>query len=293
MKDQTETGLKMRADAEALAAGFPSLMAAAEHLASLAVLGSHGRRRPGLGAEFWQYRTAEFTDGLRDIDWRRSARSDDRFVRQMELQVAQSLALWVDQAASMDYASMDHLPTKAQRAEVLGLAAAILMAKSGERVGLMDGRSPKIGLPQVEKMALALASASRRQEYDAPLKTNLLPGSHAIFISDFLGDWDAILAGLENAAGQRVNGILVQVLDPAEEEFPFSRRVLFESMGGAISFETKQAAALKDRFQARLSERQDALRELARNTGWHVFFHRTDQSASEMLRQIFLAMEHS
>lgn len=291
MNDISEQGLKLRARADALSSGFPGLMASAENLASLAVLGPHGRRRPGFGAEFWQYRPAEHTDGLRDIDWRRSGRSDDRFVRQMELQVAQSLSIWVDQAASMDFASANQ-DTKAMRAEVLGLAAAILMAKSGERVGLMnDGAKPKIGLPQVEKIAMSLASAKRSDEYQAPQRTDLLPGSHALFISDFLGDWDQIVAGLENAAGQRVNGILVQTLDPVEEDFPYSRRVLFESVGGGISFETKQAGSLKERFQAKMRERQDALRTLAKNTGWQLLFHRTDQSALDALRWIFLAME--
>ena len=292
MSDAAAHGLTLRARADTLASGFPSLLASAENLASLAVLGPHGRRRPGLGAEFWQYRPAEHTDGLRDIDWRRSARSDDRYVRQMELQVAQSLSIWVDQAASMDFSSNPQRDTKATRAEVLALAAALLMVNAGERVGLInDGLTPKIGLPQVEKMAMSLASAKRSDEYQAPRKTDLLPGSHTLFVSDFLGDWDQILAGLENAAGQRVNGILVQVLDPVEEDFPYSRRVLFESVGGSIAFETKQAGSLKDRFQAKLKERQDALRTLARNTGWQLLFHRTDQNALDALRWIFLAME--
>ena len=160
MSDAAAHGLTLRARADTLASGFPSLLASAENLASLAVLGPHGRRRPGLGAEFWQYRPAEHTDGLRDIDWRRSARSDDRYVRQMELQVAQSLSIWVDQAASMDFSSSPQRDTKATRAEVLALAAALLMVNAGERVGLInDGLTPKIGLPQVEKMAMSLASA--------------------------------------------------------------------------------------------------------------------------------------
>ncbi|MEM9210704.1 MAG: DUF58 domain-containing protein [Pseudomonadota bacterium] len=285
-------GLRLRADADALAAGFPSLMAAADRLATLATLGPHGRRRPGLGAEFWQYRMAEQTDGLRDIDWRRSARGDDRFVRQMELQIAQSLSIWVDQGASMNFVSEKSSETKAHRAEVLGLAAALLMVKSGERVGLLgDPDPPKIGISQVEKMAMSLASVDRDEEYAAPAKRDLQPGSHVVFFSDFLGDWPSIISALSNSASQRVNGILVQVLDPVEEEFPYSRRVIFESIGGGLSFETQQAGALRDRFLARMHARKQALRDLARNTGWQLLFHRTDQPALEALRWIFLAME--
>ncbi|MEM9715990.1 MAG: DUF58 domain-containing protein [Pseudomonadota bacterium] len=292
MSDAAQTGLNLRAEAEALSGGFPGLMAAAENLASMAILGPHGRRRPGMGTEFWQYRAAKPEDGLRDIDWRRSARSDERFVRQTELQVAQSLSLWVDQGASMDFASDASRHSKAFRAEVLGVAAALLMAKAGERVGLLNDAAPtKIGLPQVEKMALELALTEREHEYHAPEKRDLRPGSHVLFLSDFLGDWDQIIEGLSNAAQQKVNGILVQVLDPIEEEFPFSRRVLFESVGGGLQFETKQAGSLRDRFLQRLHQRQSDLRDLARNTGWQVMFHRTDRSALDALQWIFFAME--
>ncbi|MEO0342913.1 MAG: DUF58 domain-containing protein [Pseudomonadota bacterium] len=292
MSDVVHSGLKLRAEAETLSNGFPTLMAAAHQLSAMAVLGPHGRKRPGMGAEFWQYRMADQTDGLRDIDWRRSARSDERFVRQTELNVAQSLSLWVDQGASMDFSSSQQHHSKAFRAEVLGLSTALLMAKSGERTGLLNDAEPaKIGLSQVEKMAISLALADRSSEYHAPEKRDLQPGSHVLFLSDFLGDWDHIVRGVANAAQQKVNGILVQILDPVEEEFPFSRRVLFESVSGGIQHETKEAGSLRERFLKRLQDRQNALRSFARNTGWQVLLHRTDRSALDALRWIFLAME--
>jgi hypothetical protein len=46
----------LRHGAERLAASLPPLLADAEHLASTVMLGEHGRRRPGMGDEFWQYR---------------------------------------------------------------------------------------------------------------------------------------------------------------------------------------------------------------------------------------------
>ena len=75
------------------------------------------------------------------------------FVRQMEWQNLQAVHLWVDRSASMQYRGEKGLPLKGERARVLGLAAAILLAKAGESVGLMEdpqppkhgrvGRSPK------------------------------------------------------------------------------------------------------------------------------------------------------
>ena len=55
------------------------------------LLGAHGRRRSGLGDEFWQYRPLSEADEAREIDWRRSAKSDVHFIRQKEWQAAQSV----------------------------------------------------------------------------------------------------------------------------------------------------------------------------------------------------------
>ena len=71
----THTPKGLRREAEASAAAFPALLADARQLASTVILGAHGRRRAGMGDEFWQYRPATATDARRTIDWRRSARA--------------------------------------------------------------------------------------------------------------------------------------------------------------------------------------------------------------------------
>ncbi|MEO1197165.1 MAG: DUF58 domain-containing protein, partial [Pseudomonadota bacterium] len=96
---------ELRQKAEGLAGPFPPLLAAAEHLAASVLLGDHGRRRSGMGDEFWQYRASQPGDERRLIDWRRSARSDTEFVREKEWQAAQSVMIWVDPAQSMAFSS--------------------------------------------------------------------------------------------------------------------------------------------------------------------------------------------
>ncbi|MGB0439560.1 MAG: DUF58 domain-containing protein, partial [Paracoccaceae bacterium] len=148
--------MSLQTGAEALADGLPDLLVQADHLANTVMLGTHGRRRPGQGDDFWQYRPMVAGDSLRDVDWRRSARGDTSFVRQREWQLAQSVTLWVDPAASMRFASVKGGVTKAQRAQVLGLAAAILMLRAGERVGLADPMIPP-GRSRAQKRLLAAA----------------------------------------------------------------------------------------------------------------------------------------
>lgn len=280
----------LRRDAEEAAAGFPALMAAADQLAATITLGAHGRRRAGPGDEFWQYRQAAQGDALRDIDWRRSARADAHFVRQMEWQNLQAVHLWVDRSLSMQYRGGEDVPHKGERARILGLAAAILLAKAGESVGLMeDPQPPKAGRGQITKMAMRLAEAVQN-DYGVPPNKEMVRGNRALLISDFLGDWDTVIDALSRAADQRVQGCLVQVLDPSEESFPFDGRTIFESMGGGVSFETRRAKALRDDYLARLAERKDQLTALARRTGWMYLCHHTDQSAQSALMWIHNAI---
>ncbi len=281
---------QLRSDAEEAAAGFPALMAAADQLAATISLGAHGRRRAGPGDEFWQYRPATQGDALRDIDWRRSARADAHFVRQMEWQNLQAVHLWVDRSGSMQYSGAKDIPLKGERARILGLASAILLAKAGESVGLMeDPQPPKHGRGQITKMAMRLVSQSA-DEYGVPPNKEMIRGNRALLISDFLGDWDRVIEALSRAADQRVQGCLVQVLDPTEESFPFDGRTIFESMGGGLSFETRRAKALRSDYLERLAERKDQLEALARRTGWMYLCHHTDQPAQSALMWIHNAI---
>ena len=283
--------LALRSASEDLAAPLPALLAEAEHLATTVLLGDHGRRRAGTGDTFWQYRPAQPYDEARSIDWRRSARSDANFVQDKEWQIAQSILLWVDQAASMSFNSADNLPTKAARARTLALAISILLVRGGERVGLTGLRlPPRRGEAQLMRMA-QLLSEDDDIDYGAPEAQGMLPHSRALFISDFLGDIKQVEQALMRAADRGVRGAILQVLDPQEEAFPFDGRTIFQSMTGALEHETLKAGDLKQRYLDRLAERKDRLQHLARTTGWQFQTHHTGESATQALLWLYGALE--
>ena len=284
----------LRNRAEGLASTLPALMADAEHLAATVMLGAHGRRRAGLGDEFWQYRPAAAGDGARMIDWRRSARSDAQFVQEKEWQAAQSVMLWVDDARSMDFSSDKGLVSKAERARLLALASAVLLIRGGERVALasLDTR-PRQWEIQLMRIAAALSDAAEGPEYGAPDLRGMLSHSRAIFLSDFLGDFAAVSAQLTRAADRGIKGVLLQVLDPQEEAFPFDGRTIFESIGRSVSHETLKASDLRDRYLERLNERKEALSQLARRTGWQYSCHHSSDTAQSALLWIYGAMERA
>ncbi len=281
----------LRERSEAEASRLPPLLARAEHLAGTVLLGDHGRRRSGLGDDFWQYRPAQIGDSRRMIDHRRSARGDQQFVREREWQIAQSIMLWVDQGASMRFASDKSLPTKADRTRLLGLSTAILLVRGGERVGLTGTTlPPRRGNAQIIRLAQAWSEDSQT-DYAPPEHRAMIPHARAVFISDFLGPLDEVELALTKAADRGVRGVLLQVLDPSEESFPYSGRTIFESVGGTARHETLRAADLRDRYLDRLAVRKDALTQLCRATGWQMGLHHTGDSAQSALLWLYRALD--
>ena len=283
--------LALRQRSEEEAALLPALLARAEKLAGTVLLGEHGRRRAGLGDDFWQYRPLQQGDSPRSIDWRRSARSDGQFVREREWQIAQSVMLWLDQGASMRFSSDRNLPSKAERARLLTLSAAILLLRGGERVGLTGwSLPPRRGNEQVLRLAEAFTTDSA-EDYAAPEARGMLPHARAMFVSDFLADLAPVEAALTKAADRGVRGVLLQVLDPSEEAFPFQGRTIFESVGKSMRHETLKAGDLRTRYLDRLAERKARLEYLCRLTGWQYRCHHTDASAQSALLWVYRAMD--
>lgn len=282
---------QLRSRAESAASALPPLLVQAQQLAGSVLGGEHGRRRAGMGDDFWQYRPLQQGDSRRMIDHRRSARGDQQFVRERELQIAQTVHLWVDQGASMRFASTPELPRKIERARLIGLALSILMLRGGERVGLTGGSlPPRRGNLQILRLCDAL-SADDAQDYAPPEHRAMAPHARALFISDFLGPFEPLERALSKAADRGVHGVLLQVLDPAEERFPFAGRTRFESVTGALSHETLKAASLRQQYLDRLAERRDALEHLCRTTGWRIGQHHSDTPALSALMWLYHAMD--
>ena len=285
------TPLVLRKKAETQAAHLPPLLARAEHLAGAVLLGEHGRRRAGMGDDFWQYRPAQQGDSRRMIDHRRSAMGDVQFVREREWQIAQSVMLWVDQGASMQFASARDLSTKIQRARVLALAVAILLNRGGERVGVTGSQlPPRRGNAQILRLA-EIFSEDTDDEYSPPEHRAMIPHARALFLSDFMGDIEGVRTALTKAADRGVRGVLCHVLDPAEEAFPFRGRTIFESMGGTLQHETLKASDLKNRYLDRLATRKAELQHLCAVAGWQYGLHHTDRPAQSGLLWLWRALD--
>ena len=256
-------------------------------------MGEHGRRRAGVGEDFWQFRQALPGDDLATVDWRRSGRSDTAYVREREWESAHTVAIWADNAQSMDYSGKRGVSSKGERASLLAMAISILLSNAGERIAFpaTNAATPRTGERQLQRIAQAITNQSeQRPEYGTVPDYGELKAARSVFLSDFLGSDDQIFPPLKAVAERAGVGCLVHILDDTEEAFPFDGRVIFESMGGALSFETHRAKNLREEYRDKLAARCDALEDLARQSGWQYLKHHTSQSPHAALLWLYMAI---
>ena len=107
----------------------------------------------------------------------------------------------------------------------------------------------------------------------------------------FLAPLDGVQKALTRAADRGVQGAMLQVLDPAEEAFPYRGRTIFESMGGTMAHETLKACELRDRYLERLATRKAELQSLCAVTGWQYGLHHTPTVAQSALLWLYGAFD--
>lgn len=286
-----ETVAIRRADGESrtLAASLPRLVLEARRIAANVIHGLHGRRRAGAGENFWQYRRFVSGEPAQNVDWRRSARDDLLYVREHEWEAAHTVWLWPDRSASMAFASKGARDSKLERALIVTFALAELLVAGGERVGVPGLMIPTASRNVIDKMAQAML-------HDTATRDSLPPSfvptalSEVVVLSDFwspIGDIKAMLAGL-SASGAR--GALVQVVDPAEESFPYSGRIEFvEPEGGGVVTAGRAETWARD-YVARVALHRDQIRAEAAKLDWLFSTHVTDRSAAELLLYLHAGM---
>ncbi len=285
------TGLEHTA--HGLADRLPDLLLDAERIAANVSHGIHGRRRAGPGETFWQFRVYGSNDSAHTIDWRRSASSDQLYVREREWEAAHTVWLWPDVSPSMDFKSHLSVVTKRERAIVLMLAAAELLVRGGERVALLGLTQPIAHRRAAAKLAESLAQNAHNPALDGslPPKARLSRFSGAVLFSDFLDPIAELRERLEFLAASGVTGHLVQVLDPAEETLPYSGRTEFVGLEGPETWIAERAETLRPAYIAKLVAHRAELAAMAARLGWSFLVHHTDRPASEPLLSLIVRLQ--
>ena len=272
-------------EADGLGAGLPPLMVAADRLAASISLGVHGRRRAGIGENFWQFRRYQNEDAAR-IDWRQSAKSQHLYVREREWESAQTVWLWRDGGAGMEFASGD--VSKRERAELLLLGLASLLVRGGERVGFLGGGER----PTASRLALTRIAHSLLDKKELgqamPPSAAVTRGAALVWLGDFLDE--GAIESLRGMARAGIRGHLVRIVDPAEEDFPYHGRARFESVRGNDTALFGRAESVGDAYRARFRAHGEILSDTATRLGWTCTTHRTDHAPLRALIALHAAI---
>jgi uncharacterized protein (DUF58 family) len=265
-----------------LAATMPRLILDARRVAATVIHGLHGRRRAGSGENFWQYRRFVSGEAAARVDWRRSARDDHLYVREQEWEAAHTVWIWPDRSPSMVFNSALAQDTKLERALVVALALAEVLVEGGERIGIPGLLRPTASRTVVEKIAQAIVH-DPAERASLPPTFSPSPLAEIVVLSDL---WSPIARVHETIAQLSATGSaghVVQIVDPAEETFPYSGRIEFVEPEGAGTITAGRAETWRADYIERVERHRAEIRVETDRLGWSFIIHRTDRPASELL----------
>ena len=278
---------ELRQKAEAHSDALSALLIKAQNSVDTLIHGEHLKRKAGTGERFWQFRDYTESDRPQDIDWRQSAKGDSVFVRERERQNRQHIGFWCSARSSMQFASNDQNQTKAEAAQIITLALALLFTKGHENVRMIDGDFPAGHSDKaLMQMAEHLVMADKSDLRDSVIQS-AKPNENMIWIGDFLDSPEDLSEILRSGYTQNSadHNFLIQVLDPAEITLPYEGRCLFQTNTAKERIEN--VSAIRDAYQERIENHLSAIEKLCTQSGWHYFFYRTDSDITEFLMSVW------
>jgi uncharacterized protein (DUF58 family) len=282
LKDETTTVRQATVGARKLADAMPRLILEARRVSSTVIHGLHGRRRAGPGENFWQYRRFVSGEPAQQVDWRRSARDDHLYVREREWEASHTVWIWPDRSPSMTFASALSTDSKLERGLVVAFALAEVLVQGGERVGVPGLMRPTASRNVIEKMAESILHDPTER---ASLPPSFAPSplSEVVMLSDLWSPIADVRATIAQFSATGAHGHVVQIVDPAEESFPYSGRVEFIEPEGAGSVTAGRAETWRNDYQNIVARHRAGIRTETDLRGWSFAIHRTVRPASELL----------
>lgn len=288
-QDDAAAAPRAAGTARTLAAEIPRLILEARRVAATVIHGIHGRRRAGPGENFWQYRRFISGEPAYRVDWRRSGRDDLLYVREQEWEAAHTIWLWPDRSPSMAFRSEMAHDSKLERTLILTFALAEVLVDGGERVGVPGLMRPSGSRVVIDRMAEAIIHDPRERP---SLPSGFAPSalSEIVLLSDFWSPTDDVRKTIAQLSATGAPGHLVQVVDPAEEVFPYSGRVEFVEPETGESITAGRAETWRADYEARIARHRADIKADTDRLHWSFTIHHTDRPAADILLALHARM---
>lgn len=284
----------MRLKAEELSNKIPSLYVKADRIANTIWEGMHNRNKDGLGDNFWQFRKYEYGDPAHLIDWKKTAKSNETFIQEKELQTLQNFVIWRDTSKSMNFRSSESIDTKLYRANLFTLALTIILSKSGENI-VLNGLKSKLlkGGNAVNFVSNQINEKVTDSYKSSPNVNEIKNNSDVILIGDFLNNIIETEKTIKELSNRGINGIIIQILDPAERFFPYKGRINFNGLEGEQNILIGKAESVRNDYKKAIKIHIEKLEKLITSYSWKYILDNSDQDASISLQNICNTLTYS
>ena len=284
----------MRLKAEELSNKIPSLYVKADRIANTIWEGMHNRNKDGLGDNFWQFRKYEYGDPAHLIDWKKTAKSNETFIQEKELQTLQNFVIWRDTSRSMNFRSSESIDTKLYRANLFTLTLTIILSKSGENI-VLNGLKSKLlkGGNAVNFVSNQINEKVTDSYKSSPNVNEIKNNSDVILIGDFLNNINETEKTIKELSNRGINGIIIQILDPAERFFPYKGRINFNGLEGEKNILIGKAESVRNDYKKAIKIHIEKLEKLTTSYSWKYILDNSDQDASISLQNICNTLTYS
>ena len=260
------------------------------------LMGQYHSAFKGQGMTFSEVRPYQFGDEIRRIDWNKTARFREPFVKVMEEERELTLMLLVDISASMDYGTKTQLKREfvAEIAASLGFSA----AGNNDKVGLIlfADKVYKVIPPQKgRKHILAIISNILTADYvpseskiDSALQymMNIFKKKSLVFMfSDFEDDYDLKVL---RVAARKHQLLGMRIYDEKDSEIPDIGYALFQdSETGKQVWANTSSARWRYEFAEKQKQKVKSVTEDFENSAASFMNINTGEDYSKFLYQYF------
>jgi len=252
------------------------------------VSGLHRSPYHGFSVEFAEHREYVPGDDLRHVDWKVYGKSDRYYLKQFEEETNFPCWLLIDASGSMGYQSSGAAMSKLEYAKHVAAALAYLVIQQQDAAGLITFGAGVQDFLRASSQPSHLRQLLHVAEQASPGgETELGPVLHdlaerlrrrglVIILSDFFDDPEPLLAGLKHFRHKRHDVSLLQIVDPAEQDFPFDEPTLFKGVEAPVE-QLSEPRSIRRAYCREFESFLETLRRQSRELGMHYSLIRTDQ----------------
>jgi uncharacterized protein (DUF58 family) len=275
-------------------AGLANLELIARTVVEGALIGLHRSPYFGFSQEFAEYRQYVEGDDPRFVDWNVYARTDRTYIKRYLGDTNSHLMLLLDASASMAYRSQG--VSKFRYAQMLAAALAWMASHQHDAVGVLifdqtvrNYRPPSTRSGQLHAIlhAIDAAQPARGTDLVVPFerfREHVSKRGMVAVISDFYCDPEAMLASVRPLAYQGQDVVLLQVLDPEEQQPVVNSATLFEDMETGQAIEVSPDFMQRE-YPERIRQHTQSLRAAAARAGADHLLLDTSKPLDQPLRQ--------